>query len=104
MDLLYYSEVYDPGKAEFVDVMRVSMSSGTAIGGAELVTDQHFSGTLDPNKISLMTPLVNYGTVMLDSVAYQNVYGDTTQNAQVFFNAAQGLVGFRLNGETWRLR
>ena len=65
MDLLYYSEVYDPSKEEFVDVMRVSMSSGTAIGSAELITDQHFTGTLDPNKISLMTPQKKKMTIHL---------------------------------------
>ncbi|MEM6268539.1 MAG: hypothetical protein AAF998_03835 [Bacteroidota bacterium] len=103
LDLLFYSAVYDPEARHFVDVVRVTLSWGTAIISGEKVLGQNFSGILDSTKLSLGPPLEELGRVKLDSVYFENVYSRTEGPLALWLSPEQGLVGFSRNGELYRL-
>lgn len=103
LDLLLYSSLYQPETTRFVDVLRITLSKGTPIGSAEKLVQIRFTETFDPSTLSLLPKLQSMGTVVLNGIPFPDVQGEESQPVQFYYNHTRGLVGFRVDGDTWHL-
>lgn len=103
-DILYFTEVLRPDEAEFYQSLRVNVSGDGIIGMGQFVTKTIPEQPFDYDDLSIQEPFVLQSSVTLNGETYTDVLKSEDDLLTIYFNQAEGLVGFESSDGVWNLK
>ena len=104
LDLLFSMEIAKPKAVSFYDIMTVGMSTeNNLFAYSQFISDVRFEdSSIVPTVSSNVEMQLLPEVVLLDST-FTNVYANEMDLLKTYFTRENGLVGFDLDGQLWRL-
>ncbi len=104
IELLFFTETFEPEAEEYVDLMRLTVSFGTASATEYRVIKERYSPARIPADDGFNS-LQNVGTLELGGRTFNEVYTNPdAEFIQMYYTDAEGLVAFSANGLLWTVR
>jgi hypothetical protein len=90
-----YTNTLRPETELFYDKLIVDISEIGTVGRGEIITDIRFNETYEESEFNINSPMEFVNSMTLNDHTYTEVYkSELFDNAQIFYNKTQGLVGF----------
>jgi hypothetical protein len=90
-----YTNTLRPETKLFYDKLIIDVTDVGTVGRGEIITDISFNDAYEESEFAINAPMEFVSSVTLNNPTFTDVYkSEIFNNAQIFYNKTQGLVGF----------